>query len=582
MCKNMKNFKKVTNEILDTHAGHLLNENNKKTRTCKCNLEIVSDENKIDSKKYLKNAGITLIALVITIIVLLILAGISIATLTGDNGILTQAKNAKNETIIAREKEQVQLAYNASITKKNGDTSISSSELQAELDDLVGKDSTKVTGGKILKICFNDTNNMYKISGDKTISEYTRAEVTPVYAFLCDTDGDDEGETLVLSSTENIDGYKIVKSYGVQEKNCNPTQNVWNFGDDKEKITKAIIYDKIAPTTTYCWFNGLKKLTEIQNIQNLDTSSDTNMNYMFDECRALVQLDLSSFDTSNVTNMSSMFDECNALVQLDLSNFDTSNVTDMYRMFGRCNALVQLDLSSFDTSNVTSMSDMFRDCIRLKKLDLSSFDTSNVTSMSDMFRECRDLVQLDLSKFDTTNVTDMNDMFIRCNALVQLDLSNFDTSNVTDMGGMFSDCFNLAQLDVSNFDTSNVRKMGSMFSSCNCLKKLDLSSFVTPKVTEMYYMFANCSSLTELDLSNFDTSSVTSMECMFQYCGVNKIYVSEKWKIKESCKGQEMFEYCSKLEGGSGTKYDSNYVGVEYAHIDEGTSNPGYLTKKDN
>ncbi len=44
-----------------------------------------------------KETGITLIALVITIIVLLILAGVSIAMLTGDNGILTQANNAKTE-----------------------------------------------------------------------------------------------------------------------------------------------------------------------------------------------------------------------------------------------------------------------------------------------------------------------------------------------------------------------------------------------------------------------------------------------------------------------------------------------------
>ena len=42
-----------------------------------------------------KQKGITLIALVVTIIVLLILAGVSIATLTGDNGILTRASNAK-------------------------------------------------------------------------------------------------------------------------------------------------------------------------------------------------------------------------------------------------------------------------------------------------------------------------------------------------------------------------------------------------------------------------------------------------------------------------------------------------------
>ena len=41
------------------------------------------------------NKGITLIALVITIIVLLILAGVSIAMLTGQNGILTQARNSK-------------------------------------------------------------------------------------------------------------------------------------------------------------------------------------------------------------------------------------------------------------------------------------------------------------------------------------------------------------------------------------------------------------------------------------------------------------------------------------------------------
>ena len=52
------------------------------------------------------NKGITLIALVITVIVLLILAGVSIAMLTGNNGILTQAQNAKNRTEEARIEEE--------------------------------------------------------------------------------------------------------------------------------------------------------------------------------------------------------------------------------------------------------------------------------------------------------------------------------------------------------------------------------------------------------------------------------------------------------------------------------------------
>lgn len=57
--------------------------------------------------------GITLIALVITIIVLLILAGVSIAMLTGENGILTQANNSKSATAKAEAVEKINLALNA-------------------------------------------------------------------------------------------------------------------------------------------------------------------------------------------------------------------------------------------------------------------------------------------------------------------------------------------------------------------------------------------------------------------------------------------------------------------------------------
>ena len=60
-------------------------------------------------KRNIQNKGITLIALVITIIVLLILAGVSIAMLTGENGILTQAQTSKERTEIAEAKEQAKL-----------------------------------------------------------------------------------------------------------------------------------------------------------------------------------------------------------------------------------------------------------------------------------------------------------------------------------------------------------------------------------------------------------------------------------------------------------------------------------------
>ena len=75
---------------------------------------------KIGNKK-----GITLISLVITIIILLILAGVSIAMLTGENGILTQAKKAKDETENAQiEEENILITYEDYINNEINDTAI--------------------------------------------------------------------------------------------------------------------------------------------------------------------------------------------------------------------------------------------------------------------------------------------------------------------------------------------------------------------------------------------------------------------------------------------------------------------------
>ena len=64
---------------------------------------------KINKNKFGESKAVTLIALVITIIVLLILAGVTIAMLTGENGILSQAQKAKDSTEEAKERENAEL-----------------------------------------------------------------------------------------------------------------------------------------------------------------------------------------------------------------------------------------------------------------------------------------------------------------------------------------------------------------------------------------------------------------------------------------------------------------------------------------
>ena len=73
----------------------------------------------MEKYKVKTNNGITLIAWVITIIVLLILAGVTVATLTGDNGILTKAQIAKKNIEQEKELEKIKLAVSQAHTEAN-------------------------------------------------------------------------------------------------------------------------------------------------------------------------------------------------------------------------------------------------------------------------------------------------------------------------------------------------------------------------------------------------------------------------------------------------------------------------------
>ena len=93
-------------------------------------------------KKFFKSTkGITLIALVVTIIILLILAGVSIAMLTGNNGILSQAGRAKDRTREEGAREKIQLEVMGAYDKYG---SINVEKLKTNLDNNVGADTSKI------------------------------------------------------------------------------------------------------------------------------------------------------------------------------------------------------------------------------------------------------------------------------------------------------------------------------------------------------------------------------------------------------------------------------------------------------
>lgn len=111
------------------------------------------------------NKGITLIALVITIIVLLILAGVSIAMLTGKNGILNQASRAGDETNRAEVLERVNMELNGQLANAMaGDPFDANTKIEGNL----GLDTDKKING--YKVIVNSTSTAYNTSNTVTIT----------------------------------------------------------------------------------------------------------------------------------------------------------------------------------------------------------------------------------------------------------------------------------------------------------------------------------------------------------------------------------------------------------------------------
>ena len=77
----------------------------------------------------------------------------------------------------------------------------------------------------------------------------------------------------------------------------------------------------------------------------------------------------------------------------------------------------------------------------------------------------------------------------------------------------------------------------------------------------MVSMFYNCEKLTSLYVSEYNSET------------------KKGWTTINVTNSSTMFDSCTKLVGGNGTKYNSNYTDATYARIDT-ASTPGYLTKK--
>ena len=473
---------------------------------------------------------------------------------------------------------------------------------------------TSLVGGQ--GTTYSDSN-----PSDKTYAHIDGGSSNPGYftekgpeAYACYTPSN-------TTLTFYYDNYRNSRPGTTYDLNMGTNDTGWETDGTNANVTKVVFDSSFAgarPTTTYGWFYHMANLQSITGIEHLNTSEVTKMGFMFYGCNQLTSLDLSHFNTSLVTTMSSIFNDCSSLTSLDLSGFNTSQITNMNYMFFGCSNLRTIYVGNgWSTAAVTYSNNMFKNCTSLVGGKGTTYSASNpmdktyahidggtndpgyftsdpnvpeayacytesnttLTFYYDSQRNSRPGTTYDLNTGSNRPGWDTDGT--KSNVTKVVFDPSFADARPTTTDSWFYEMENLQSITgMSYLNTSEVTRMDYMFSGCNKLTSIDVSHFNTSNVQRMHRMFVRCSNLTSLDLSSFNTSQVTDMAYMFNSnSNLRTIYVGDGWSTAAVTNSNYMFYNCTSLVGGQGTTYsDSNPMDKTYAHIDGGTSNPGYFT----
>ena len=237
--------------------------------------------------------GITLIALIITIIVLLILAGVSIAMLTGQNGILTQAQNAKQITEIAQIKEEWDVEKLGLKMQEQKFKEINASGeniknyIKSMPDNLIGKIS--IVKGELAY----DINKFTKEEQLTLKSDYgfkaTGDNIVP-YGSAEKKVKDGKVEITVFSADDESDVDKIILPDGTSKKIQYETENILLRG--KYLIAEEMSKEKLGKYFKNVTMDEKNQIATLKDAENYNVILDLNSygepaNYKFlNECFA--------------------------------------------------------------------------------------------------------------------------------------------------------------------------------------------------------------------------------------------------------------------------------------------------------
>ena len=447
-----------------------------------------------------KEKGITLIALVVTIVVLLILAAVSIGMLTGENGIIKQAVEAKDETIIGKEKEGISVGYSGCLTENLGKT-VSAKQLENEMKN--NGNNVTVQGTGTLTIKYLDTNHIYTIDTNGTI--VAKEEIPDNLVFDVP-----ENSEFSLICGDNITAYFVEyedtktgkKENEASAKLASTTPVNVKMAVDNDKYYEMIFIGTGEMWETSNWRSNSESVSytyegsvgygmsnsKVNNVSVKNIVKSVKISYGITKLQEYLLMYFENvvdvyIPSSVVSIENGAFYGCSNLTSITVP-YSVTNIEGV--TFAGCSKLTNIIVDSknpiYDSRNNCNAI-IETDCNELIDGCKNTIIPDTVTSIGGgAFTGCTELTNITIP--DTvTNIG--NYAFNDCKSLTSITISN----KVTDIGiGMFLYCTNLTSITIPDGVTIIKR---DAFNECSSLINITIPLSVTSIEMQAFYACSN-------------------------------------------------------------------------------------------
>ena len=432
-----------------------------------------------------KNA-ITLIALVITIVIMLLLAGVAIQMTMGENGLIAKSKEAQKAQAKAELYDTAKLSYTNLKAKalENGqpnpqaELALSTTEFTNKYN-IVGDDITDKKGN-VIETKANVLNVLQgTVAGGFSPGTSTGTTTPAVYKTVGGVPIlEDDKDKLILKLIAKSD--TIVSFGGIGDSflsRISPIDVDYGNGE-KGKITDLYnIFDK--------QYNRGEYILKLKNIKDFELKYNGDFEIEILQWGKILEKDEKNI--IKIPNVSKIYEPEPDKIPIEYINIKLTEIPEwlfskkvtstVMSKFGSNNSIVSIPEELFKNNvNVISFDSVFRGCSGITSIPEGLFNNNvNVTNFRDAFRGCNGITSIPEGLFkNNANVIYFTNIFFGCSRLTRIPVRLFyNNVNVKEFNGAFENCSGLTSIPEGLFDRNvNVKGFGYVFQNCSGLTNI--------------------------------------------------------------------------------------------------------------